>query len=199
MRAKRRGTKGTAIAESGTTGSGENSMASLRVERFRPFLLASALAAATFASAQGTVPAADRAFAEKAAMGGAAEVQSGRMAEQKGMNSQVKQFGARMVQDHSKASDELKRIAAGKGLTLPEAPGPDDKREMDKLDKLAGADFDRAYMSHMVADHKKDIAEFEKEASSGQDTDIKAFAAKTLPTLREHLKLAMSAEQAARK
>ena len=121
------------------------------------------------------------------------------MAEQKGKNSQVKQFGARMAEDHAKAGDELKRIATGKGLTLPQAPSPEDKREMDKLAKLSGADFDRAYMSHMVADHKKDIAEFEKEASSGQDADIKAFAAKTLPTLREHLKLAMSAEEAVRK
>jgi putative membrane protein len=149
--------------------------------------------------AQSAIPAPDRAFAEKAAMGGAAEVQSGRMAEQKGVNTQVKQFGARMAQDHAKAGDELKRIAAGKGLTLPQAPNPDDKREMDKLAKLTGADFDRAYMSHMVADHKKDIAEFEKEASSGQDADIKAFAAKTLPTLREHLKLAVSAEAGVRK
>jgi putative membrane protein len=68
------------------------------------------------------------------------------------------------------------------------------------LDKLqAAADVDRAYMTHMVADHKKDIAEFEREASSGQDADLKAFAAKTLPTLREHLKLATSAEAAVRK
>jgi putative membrane protein len=121
------------------------------------------------------------------------------LAEQKGMNSQVKQFGARMAQDHAKAGDELMQIAAGKGLMLPQAPSPKGKREMDKLDKLAAADFDRAYINRMVADHKKDIAEFEKEASSGQDADIKAFVAKTLPTLREHLKPAMSAEAAVRK
>ena len=174
-------------------------MASHRTKPLRLSLIASALAVASLAVAQSMIPAPDRDFAEKAAMGGAAEVQSGRMAEQKGMNSQVKQFGARMAQDHAKAGDELKRIAAGKGLTLPQGPSPEDKREMDKLDKLAGDDFDRAYMSHMVADHKKDMAAFEKEASSGQDPDIKAFAAKTLPTLREHLKLAMSADQAVRK
>jgi hypothetical protein len=91
------------------------------------------------------------------------------LAEQKGMNSQVKQFGARMAQDHAKAGDELMQIAAGKGLMLPQAPSPEGKREMDKLDKLAAADFDRAYINRMVADHKKDIAEFEKEASSGQE------------------------------
>jgi putative membrane protein len=174
-------------------------MSSRLTESVRPLLSASALAFATVAAAQSAVPATDRAFAEKAAMGGAAEVQSGRLAEQKAMNGQVKQFGARMAQDHAKAGDELKQIASGKGLTLPEAPSPEDKREMDKLDKLAAADFDRAYMSRMVADHKKDIAEFEKEASAGRDADIKAFAAKTLPTLREHLKLAVSAEAAVRK
>jgi putative membrane protein len=167
--------------------------------RVRLVVTGAALAAATFAFAQTAVPASDRAFAEKAAMGGAAEVQSGRMAEQKGMNSQVKQFGARMAQDHAKAGDELKQIAAAKGLTLPDAPSPEDKREMDKLDKLSAAEFDRAYTTHMVADHKKDIADFEKEASSGRDADLKAFAAKTLPTLREHLKLATAAEAAVRK
>lgn len=174
-------------------------MSSRLTQSIRPLLGASALAFATVAGAQSAVPPSDRAFAEKAAMGGVAEVQSGRLAEQKGMNSQVKQFGARMAQDHAKAGDELKQIASGKGLTLPEAPSPEDKREMDKLDKLAPADFDRAYISRMVADHKKDIAEFEKEASSGRDADIKAFAAKTLPTLREHLRLAVSAEAAVRK
>jgi putative membrane protein len=175
-------------------------MAARRIARLRFPLAAAALAVAALAGAETAVPAADRAFAEKAAMGGVAEVQSDRMAEQKGMNSQVKQFVARIAQDHAKAGDELKQIAAGKGLTLPQAPSAEDRHEMDMLDKLqAAADFDRAYMTHMVADHKKDIAEFEREASSGQDADLKAFAAKTLPTLREHLKLATSAEAAVRK
>ena len=173
-------------------------MASLRVERFRPFLLASALAAATFAVAQGTVPAADRAFAEKAAMGGAAEVQSGRMAEQKGMNSQVKQFGARMVQDHSKANEELKSIASAKGVAVPAEMDKSVLKEKEKLEKLAGAKFDREYMSHMVKDHKKDVKEFANEAKNAKDGDVKNFAAATLPTLQEHLKLAQAAERAAK-
>ncbi len=174
-------------------------MSARRIARLRFPLAAAALAIAALAGAETAVPATDRAFAEKAAMGGVAEVQSGRMAEQKGMNSQVKQFGARMAQDHAKAGDELKQIAVSKGLTLPQAPSAEDKREMDMLDKLSAADFDRAYMTHMVTGHKKDIAEFEREASSGQDADLKAFAAKTLPTLREHLRLATSAEAAVRK
>jgi putative membrane protein len=177
----------------------EKDMASITIPRLRPVLTACSLAIAALAVAENAVPTADRAFAEKAAMGGAAEVQTGRMAEQKAMNDQVKQFGARMAQDHAKAGAELKQIAAGKGLTLPTSPSADDQRQMDKLEKLAAADFDRTYMTHMVADHKKDIAEFEKEASSGKDPEIKAFAAKTLPTLREHLKLAQAADAAVRK
>jgi putative membrane protein len=92
-------------------------MAARRIARLRFPLAAAALAVAALAGAETAVPAADRAFAEKAAMGGVAEVQSDRMAEQKGMNSQVKQFVARIAQDHAKAGDELKQIAAGKGLT----------------------------------------------------------------------------------
>ena len=153
-----------------------------------------ALAGASLAGAalaQGAaVPAADRAFAEKAAAGGAAEVEGGKVAEQRAANDKVKQFGARMVQDHGKANDELKQIASGKGLQLPSAPDAHDQQEMARMQKLSGAEFDRAYMDHMVKDHKKDIAEFKKQASSGKDPEIKAFAAKTLPTLQEHLKLA---------
>ena len=162
-----------------------------------------ALAGASLAGAalaQGAaVPAADRAFAEKAAAGGAAEVEGGKVAEQRAANDKVKQFGARMVQDHGKANDELKQIASGKGLQLPSAPDAHDQQEMARMQKLSGAEFDRAYMDHMVKDHKKDIAEFRKQASSGKDPEIKAFAAKTLPTLQEHLKMAEAADAEVKK
>jgi len=162
-----------------------------------------ALAGASLAGAalaQGAaVPAADRAFAEKAAAGGAAEVEGGKVAEQRAANDKVKQFGARMVQDHGKANDELKQIASGKGLQLPSAPDAHDQQEMARMQKLSGAEFDRAYMDHMVKDHKKDIAEFKKQASSGKDPEIKAFAAKTLPTLQEHLKMAEAADAEVKK
>ena len=162
-----------------------------------------ALAGASLAGAalaQGAaVPAADRAFAEKAAAGGAAEVEGGKVAEQRAANDKVKQFGARMVQDHGKANDELKQIASGKGLQLPSAPDAHDQQEMARMQKLSGAEFDRAYMDHMVKDHKKDIAEFKKQASSGKEPEIKAFAAKTLPTLQEHLKMAEAADAEVKK
>lgn len=149
-------------------------------------------------AASGAAPAADTAFMHKAAMGGMAEVEMGNLAQQKAASDQVKQFGARMVQDHSKANDQLKQIASSKGVTLPASPDKKSQQTMDKMQKLSGAAFDKAYMSDMVADHKHDIAEFQKEAKSGKDADVKAFAEKTLPTLQEHLKMAEAADKAAR-
>ena len=132
----------------------------------------------------------DAKFAINAAKGGMMEVEMGRMAAEKATSPDVKQFGQRMVDDHSKANDELKAIASGKGMTLPAAVDAAGKAKMDKMSKLTGAAFDRAYMADMVKDHKKDVAEFRKEAKSGKDPDIKGFASKTLPTLEEHLKMA---------
>ena len=148
------------------------------------------------AGTSASVPAADKAFVEKAAVGGMAEVQMGKMAQQKGSSDQVKQFGGRMVDDHSKANDELKQIASAKGIALPTDLDAKHKSKMDKMEKLSGAQFDRAYMDEMVADHKQDVAEFKKQASSGKDSDLKAFAAKTLPTLEDHLKMAQSTDAA---
>lgn len=132
----------------------------------------------------------DTVFVDKAAMGGVAEVKLGQLAQQKGSSDQVKTFGQKMVDDHSKANDQLKAIATGKGMDVPADMEPKAKAAMDKLSKLSGAAFDSAYMKMMVADHKEDIALFEKEAASGTDADLKAFAAKTLPTLHGHLKMA---------
>ena len=138
-------------------------------------------------------------FVRKAAMGGMAEVELGNLAQQKASNDQVKQFGAKMVQDHGKANDELKQLASSKGIDLPSALDSKHKKDMDKLNKLSGAQFDKAYMSHMVDDHKKDVSEFKKQAKSGKDADVKAFAAKTLPTLEEHLQLAQTTNDAVKK
>lgn len=136
------------------------------------------------------IPQADEDFAMKAAKGGMMEVELGRMASEKASNPAVKSFGQRMVTDHSKAGDKLKGIAVKKGFTLPAEIDAEQKAEMEKLSQTTGADFDRAYMNMMVADHEKDVSEFQSEATSGQDPQLKAFAAATLPTLREHLRLA---------
>jgi len=132
----------------------------------------------------------DKGFAMKAAMGGMTEVQLGQMATQKASSEDVKKFGQRMVDDHSKANEELKAWASGKGVTLPSGPDAKQKSMMDRLSKLSGADFDREYMKAMVKDHKEDISLFERQASSGRDTELKSFAGKTLPTLREHQTMA---------
>ncbi len=134
----------------------------------------------------------DSTFAVKAAQGGLAEVQMGQLATQKASNSDVKAFGQQMVDDHSKANDEFKSIASRKGVTLPTSMDAKDQATYDRLSKLNGAAFDRAYMADMVKDHRTDIAEFEHEASSGSDPDIKGFASKTLPTLKHHLEMAES-------
>jgi putative membrane protein len=134
----------------------------------------------------------DRKFVEEAANGGLTEVELGKLAQQKASNAQVKEFGARMVQDHSKANDELKQLAQSKGVDVPAAPGKSQQKELDKLNKLTGSKFDHEYMAHMLSDHRKDVSEFQKVSKSSKDSDVKAFADKTLPTLQEHLKLAQS-------
>ena len=141
------------------------------------------------------VSSADKSFVEKAAVGGMAEVQMGKLAQQKAGSDEVKRFGTRMVDDHSKANDALKQVAANKGISLPGDLDSKHKNKMAQLEKLSGAQFDRAYMDDMVADHKEDVAEFQKQAKSGHDADIKGFASKTLPTLQEHLSLAQSTDK----
>jgi len=129
----------------------------------------------------------DEHFIKKAAQGGMAEVELGQLAVQKASSDQVKQFGQRMVDDHTKANDQLKQVAQQKNVTLPTEPSAKDKATKARLEKLSGTDFDKAYMSDMVKDHKKDVAEFERESKSGKDDAVKSFAEQTLPTLREHL------------
>jgi len=139
---------------------------------------------------------ADHTFVMQAAKGGLAEVQLGQLAADKASSDEVKKFGQRMVSDHSKANDQLKSLAQSKNITLPTDLDPKDKATHDRLEKLSGAAFDRAYMQHMLADHRKDVNEFKKESTSGKDSDVKAWASKTLPTLEEHLKLAEDANKA---
>ena len=127
-------------------------------------------------------------FAMKAANGGMMEVELGRMAQEKGMSSDVKEFGAMMVADHSKANDELKTLAAAKNITLPSTLGEDMQEDVNELAKLSGKEFDKKYVSMMVDDHKEDVDAFKKAADNNEvDPEIKAFAAKTLPTLQQHL------------
>ena len=135
---------------------------------------------------------ADNAFVIKAAQANMAEVELGRVAAEKAMRDEVKKFGQMMVEDHTKAGDELKTIATQKNVTWPTEIDREHKALQSKLSGLSGAEFDRAYMQAMVDGHKKVAADVRKESTSGKDSDVKAWAAKTLPTVEMHLKQAES-------
>ncbi|MEO7741621.1 MAG: DUF4142 domain-containing protein [Usitatibacter sp.] len=141
----------------------------------------------------------DRVFMMKAAADGIAAVELGKVAQQKGTHAAVKKFAAYRVAEHAKASEELKALAAGKRVSLPSAPSREQQGQVEKMQKLSGAEFDRAYVQHMVADHKKAIDLFTRASHDAKDADVKAYAAKTLPALQEHQKMAQAAEAAVKK
>ena len=143
-----------------------------------------------------TKSSADENFAKKAAEGGMAEVKLGQLAEEKGSSPAVKNFGRRMVQDHSKANNDLKDVTSKENIPLPNEMDKSDQATYDRLSKLSGDAFDRAYARDMVKDHSKDVSEFQNEAKNGKDESIKNFAAQTLPTLQNHLDQARQMEQA---
>jgi putative membrane protein len=128
-------------------------------------------------------------FAKESAQGGMVEVQMGRLAAERGSNPAVKQFGQQMVDDHSKANNEMTQLAARKNIQLPQEMTAEQKSTMDKLSKLSGAEFDREYVDAMVKDHEHDVEDFQIQADKGNDADVKAFAAKTLPVLQKHLQM----------
>jgi putative membrane protein len=132
----------------------------------------------TPASKSSSVSVKDKTFMKKAAKGGMMEVAMGKLAEQNGQSEDVKSFGKRMVTDHGKANDELKSIASQKGVQLP-SKEPSTKWSSDK-----------AYIDAMVKDHEKDLAEFQEEAKTGTDADVKKFAEDTAKIIQEHLDLA---------
>lgn len=133
-------------------------------------------------------------FAVKAANGGMAEVELGKLAQQKATQKSIKNFGAMMVTDHTKANAELKGLAAEKNITLPDSVGEDMQKHITDLSKKTGKDFDKSYMDMMVSDHKDDISDFEDAAKNSKDSSFKTFAVKTLPTLYKHLGAAKAIE-----
>jgi putative membrane protein len=153
-----------------------------------PMLLTGFLFVSGLASGHST----DSTFMSNAAKGGMAEVELGELAQQKATSPAVKQFGERMIKDHSDANDKLKAIAAAKGVALPETASVLQQASKAKLNLMSGKDFDKSYIKGMVSDHKADIKEFQDEAANGKDPDLKAFARATLPTLQAHLKRAES-------
>lgn len=128
----------------------------------------------------------DAEFAVEAANGGMMEVKMGELAQMNGSSQEVKDFGKMMVDDHSKANDELKTLAMQKNIMLPTTLGNDMQEMYDEMSKKTGKEFDKDYVDMMVKDHNDDIDSFKKEANDGKNADLKAFAAKTLPTLEMH-------------
>jgi putative membrane protein len=129
----------------------------------------------------------DEKFVMSAAQGGMTEVKLGELADQKARRDDVKKFGQRMMEDHGKGNDALKSLATKKSLNLPEQLDATHAGTIDRLSKLEGDQFDKAYIDEMIKDHKTDIEEFEEAGKTTKDAELKVFIAKTLPTLRSHL------------
>jgi putative membrane protein len=132
----------------------------------------------------------DQHFVDKAAGAGMAEVKLGQIAIQNAINPMVRQFAEQLVRDHSRANRELMSLASRKGIAVPRTMDQKHQEYMNKLMKSKGNDFDRQYMNEMVKNHKEAVSLFKKEAEDGRDSDLKAFAANRLPTLKHHLQMA---------
>jgi putative membrane protein len=133
----------------------------------------------------------DAEFTVNAASGTMTEVELGKLAQQKGVSKQVKNFGAMMVTDHSKINDFIRALAVTKNISIPKAPGAEEQKVIRKLSGKSGRDFDKAYINDMIYDHKADIKLFETAAKKCLDPDVKSFAVKTLPVCRNTLTLSM--------
>jgi putative membrane protein len=135
---------------------------------------------------------ADKTFAMTAAQSGLAEVQAGQLASQRATSPQVKQYGQKLVTDHTQANDQLQQIAQQNNLTLPTQPSATEQSQDKRLTGLTGSAFDSAFVGGEVRDHEQAIALFQREAQSGRDPALKDFAQKSLPMLRQHLQIALS-------
>jgi putative membrane protein len=130
---------------------------------------------------------ADTSFYKHAAEAGMGEVELGKLAESKAADNSVKSFAAMMVKDHTQANEELKKLAASKDIKLPHGPGTANDAKKLELKAMSGDSFDKSYVSNQVKAHKDTVELLNKEISSGQDADAKAFAQKVLPTVQSHL------------
>lgn len=167
----------------------------MKVNTITSACAAALCALAMIGPAHAEVSKSDQEFITKAAAGGMYEVEAGKLAQTHGKSDGVKSYGDMLVKDHSAANEELKALASSKGAMLPPSL-PDDKRK--RLEKISKAkDFDREFIKEVgMDDHRKDIALFERASSKADDADVKAFASKTLPTLKAHREHAESLKKA---
>jgi putative membrane protein len=148
-----------------------------------------AFGSSTFTADEGAMKATarEKMFMKKAAMGGMTEVALGKVAAQNGGSQDVKDFGNQMVTDHTKINDNLKEVAGKMGVEIPDTLDTMHQAMVDRMSKLSGADFDKAYVKNMVKDHEKDIGEFEKAKAMAKNEDLKKFIDDSLPTMKDHL------------
>jgi putative membrane protein len=132
----------------------------------------------------------DRGFMMYAARDGIFHVEAGKLAVQRGSSEGVKKFGQHAIDHHTQLNDELMQLATKKGVTLPKKMDKKEQEALDKLAKLSGPDFDKAYLEMEIKDHSKDLSAFQKEVKGGKDPDVKAWAAKSIEAIEEHLKMA---------
>jgi len=135
---------------------------------------------------KGSLSTIDTKFVKKTAKGGMREIKMAEMAKEQAKSADVKKVAEKIESDHKDANQELMALAEKKGVAL--------SKNEPKIEKMTGTDFDKEYLAMMVNDHEKNIAAFEKEAKDGEDADVKAWAEKTLPTLKEHLKMVQDAQ-----
>ena len=150
-------------------------------------------APSAFAQVKAGQDKAGQAFLKKAMEGNLAEVEMGKLAQQKGASDGVRSFGKQLEQDHAAANDKAAAVAKEMGMSPPTEPNKKQKADYDRMSKLSGDKFDREFVKHMVADHKKDIKEFQREGKKTNERPS-AFAQETLPTLQKHLQTAQSLE-----
>jgi putative membrane protein len=157
--------------------------------RLALFLTAGLFLAVPCIKAETSLAQADKDFILAAAQGGMTEVKLGELAAQKGTRDDVKAFGRLMVKDHTAINGDLTALAAQKGVTLPDSLDAKHQRMLDKMSAMTGAEFDSAYVSSMIKDHKMDAKEFKAESAATRDADVRTFVDKTLPVVEGHLQL----------
>jgi putative membrane protein len=135
-------------------------------------------------------PVPDSRFMMDAARDGLFHVEAGKLAAQRASSEDVKKFGQHAIEHHTQINEELTNLASTKGVTLPKKMSKTEREALDKVAKLSGPDFDKAYLQMEIRDHSKDLSVFQKEAKDGKDPDVKAWAAKTVAAIEEHLKMA---------
>jgi putative membrane protein len=131
-------------------------------------------------------------FVKEVHQSGLMEIQMGKLAQTHSVNAAVKKLGDRIVQDHGKMVEELQAMGRKKSIQLSKEMSSEHREKLEKLAKLNGAEFDREFTRAAISGHEKSVTKFEKEIKSGMDPEVKAWAQKRLPAIREHLALARS-------